>query len=333
VYLKKDKTYIPFNVSNDSYEKDSYALYKAISTGNKIGLKKDIIHIFKKYGFIHLLTPSGIHLSSILFLFKFSVLFELGSLILCFFLISKYQSYFSLERVIMFRISQNLIKISPIKNFSIETYFVMTLVLSFIFGHYTESHMSYIYSAIFWGTIIIFRKNKFKLILYLNISLFFISSLNSQETSPLSILINPIITGIISAVFPALFINQIIPKLISPDFLINYFFKFFIKLIKLLNSIDPFPLIYIGTFLILIFIICIYLRRFKLGILLLCLNTTGISKSKHTNLSNSIINLGDKTEIIYQKKNWIHFIDQKCKIEEFDIFCKKKPSKLGGPIF
>jgi hypothetical protein len=193
--------------------------------------------------------------------------------------------------------------------------------------------MSFIYSALFWGTIMIFKDNKIKLLLYLNISLFFISSLNGQEASPLSIFINPLITGVISSFFPILFINQFTSHFINSDLLINYFFKLFISLIRLINELDPFPLIYIGTTTLVIFTICLYFKKNKLAIFLLCFNMTGIQKPIHGAKSPLIVNLGDKTEIVFLKKNWIHFIDQKCKIENMRIFCKKKPSRFGGPVF
>jgi len=193
--------------------------------------------------------------------------------------------------------------------------------------------MSFIYSALFWGTIMIFKDNKIKLLLYLNISLFFISSLNGQEASPLSIFINPLITGVISSFFPFLFINQFTSHLINSDWLINYFFKLFISLIKFINELDPFPLIYIGTTTLVIFTICLYFKKNKLAIFLLCFNMTGIQNPNLKAKSPLIVNLGDKTEVVYLRKNWIHFIDQKCKIENMRIFCKKKPSRFGGPVF
>lgn len=330
---KENKNFIPFNVDKKKYDAGSYSLYRAITSGNKKTVDRKIINIFKKYGFIHLLTPSGIHLSSIVFLFKFSKLFELLILFFSFLYVSKFQSYFSLERVIIFRIIQSLASISPIRNFNIETYFVLTVIISFLWGHYTESSMSLIYSILFWGTIITFRNNKFKLLIYLNISLFFISSLGSIPTSPLSIVINPFITGLISGVFPVLFLNQLLPSFLSLDYFLNFFFQAFTWLITFINNIDPFPKILIGTTSILLLVTCLHFRKLKVGVLILCLSMTTPMKKEKLKSSKLIVNLGDKSEILYRKNNWIHFIDQKCKFNGSEIFCKKKPSHLGGPVF
>lgn len=325
---KDHSKYISFQINKSNYTPDSFGFYQAVSTGNKNKVKKSIKDIFKRYGLMHLMTPSGIHLSSVLILFKFS---SLLSLILCltlFIYLFPSQTYNSLERVLLFRIIYGF-NISK----NIEYTFLTTLMISILIGHLSMNPLSYIFSLAFWGTVVIYRNSKGKLILHLNFMLYFMSSLFGGDTSILSLIINPLYTSIVSGIFPILLFNNILPASWNLDFIISPTLNILLTSISMIVKVDTLPLLNFTPISLLVFFFLTKLNKFKLATLIVCLSCTSIQNNYSQPHHIEIINLGHPTELLYQKGSYHYFIDQKCKVKEFKILCKKRPSRLGGPIF
>lgn len=330
--FSSQKTYIPFNISKKDFKKKSYYFYRAIITGNKNNLDQKIKSISKRYGFIHILTPSGIHLSSIKFFLLFGSHINLIIIFILFLYLQSKNTYFSLERVLIFSFIHGFFTKICNKKTSIDIVFLMTILSSIFIGHTQKNHLSFTYSFLFWGTIILFRNNPIKLIIYLNISLLFSSSLTGDYISPLSIIINPIITSLTTIIFPVLLINNFLPEILQINFIPSHILNIFLNSIETLKNIDPFPLIRLHITIIFSIHFSFYFKNKKIFLLTLLFMTTSISnKDSKVDKKDFYINLGDKTEIVSKNKKWINFIDQRCYIFHTTVNCKKKPSEYGGP--
>lgn len=328
--IPKKRSYIQIPTHSKFYSKETQQLIKSAITGNKKQLSRKLKNIFSDYGLLHLLTPSGLHLSSLLIIRTSSTFFIL-LYILIFWYLAQHATYNSMERVLIFKIitlvSKRYLKMS------LEIIFIITFWISLLIGHYQNSALSFLFSLYFWGTILIFRHSKISTIIYLNIGLYLVASLTDSYVMPSSLIINPILTFIFSSYFPILLIGT----LSQASFLLklnNLFISNFIALLQIISQSDPLPKVSVSLPIILIFILLFQSKRFKLAVLILCLNTNSLNiNSKRINQSQSLINLGPKEELIRRKNNSYIFIDQACLMEETYIFCKKKPSNFGGPAF
>ncbi|MBT4793276.1 MAG: hypothetical protein HON90_17015, partial [Halobacteriovoraceae bacterium] len=320
----KKKNYISENINQSQLEPQNYGFYKAMLTGNKSKVSRKMIHNLRKYGLLHLLTPSGLHLSSLLIYFKFSAVIQVLILGILLYYLSMFDQYFSMERVIIFSLLSRLIHFFTGKvQQNIEVIFITTILISFLIGHYHKSPLSLIYSSLFWGTIIIYRKNKIKMLLMLNFSLYFSSSLIDQGNSPLSLFINPLFTLIISSCFPVLFLNSILPQTMQFGELINPMINFFLQSLNFVHSVDPFPELKLQTEILLTSLVFLLRQKYHLFIFVLCCSVYNLNPIPNMNQKDLIINLGHPSEVIFYRNNWIHFIDQKCHFNDFKINCKK----------
>lgn len=331
----KAKKFLPFHVSKKSFSPLSYGFYKAIITGTKKNTNKKLINVFKKYGFIHILTPSGIHLSSALIFFRFISVLEFMLIVFLFFYLKSFESYHSMERVLIFRFLFKLFKYLPQKFDQTELCFFLTIILSLALGHFSSNPLSFIYSVLFWGTILIFKDEKLKLFLVLNFTLFFISNLSSANHSPISILINPLMTSIFSSSFPILLLNSFLPEVLQFNTLINFCLDQILGFILLIDKLDPFPVLTFELSTLIIASILMVLNKFKLLALWITFSIFPIANNHadNTRLPSKIINIPHRSEIIKTKGQWIHFVDKKCKFKDIATVCVEKPSRWGGPIF
>jgi len=71
-FKAKTKLAIPHNIDKKNYSKDVFYIYRAMTSGNKRGLNRKLKTVMKNFGLMHILTPSGIHLSSVLSIFRFT---------------------------------------------------------------------------------------------------------------------------------------------------------------------------------------------------------------------------------------------------------------------
>lgn len=326
------KKRLRFNINLTSLSPQSLALYEGMMTGNKEKISKKVTSIFKRYGFMHLLTPSGLHLSSLLVLFKFSSILSFIFIIVFFFSLSHYNAYHSLERVLFFNFLYILINRFLKRKWTIEAIFVLTIIFSILIGHLSQNPLSFCYSLLFWGTIILYKENPIKMLLYLNLALVLISAFMNQAVSPLSILVNPFITTMTTSFFPLLVLNYFLPSFLQFNNCIDFILTQYISFIQLIDRIDIFPSLPSSPLLWICMIAILFSKRSKMLPYLLIFLSLPTQKLERYQFPSTYINLGDSREIMTRKKEWIYFLDRKCKITEMNISCKKRPSNFGGPI-
>lgn len=322
-YQKRE--YLPVRVEKSYYNQQNYAMLSAFISGDKRKVKRSVKAIFRKYGFIHLLTPSGIHLSSILVFAKAPHVFiNLIIFVALFFYISSFKNYYSMERVLIFKIIYGIPK-KYLANKLI--FFFLTMLISIGLGHYSENPLSYVYSFQFWGIIFLYEKSKLKLIFYLFLSQLFLAYLSNTYISPLGIIVNPFVTAIFSPLFPLLIINNYLSSFLQFNSVINWFFEIFHSFIYLIDRIDFFPLIAVSP-MTLIFLIFILKLRNKFLLIFFCFIIQFESRPKISKSVNKVLysplSMGKQKE--FSKRYW-KFADGKCINHQFKLNCKKKPLK------
>ncbi len=326
---KQEKKYLSFRIAKKNYQTQNWYLFRSILTGNKSGLDRRLINTFKKYGVIHILTPSGLHLSSILIFINGILSLQLFLLPLLFYYLNSFESYHAMERVIMFQIAglfQHHLAI--LKN--IEVRFLITIISSFFIGQFTRSPLSLIFSFIFWGTIIIFRDQKLKCVIFLHFTLLFINSLLGQTVNPLSLFLNPLLTFVFTLSFPLLFTGLIFSKLDFLHKIINEILSIQISLIELIDQYNFIPNYSPNLFILLLAILSFQLRWYKGAVLILLLNITTLNTPLTRMAPTKIYNIGHPSELMKVKRNKYYFVDQNCLHYETSFTCKLSSNRFGG---
>ncbi len=180
-------------------------LVHAYIFGNKTKLKKDIKNIHKDLNLQHLMTPSGLHLGSLLFLlglftkrrsWRFLFITFLG------YLVFPYDGLDSFKRMILF----GMFRTNPLWRPNLFLCFILTFSFAFIGGQYIENPLSFSLSFIFLATLLT-GKNKIKTFL----CLFFIQALLSEwfsrEFYPVGTLFGLILSLVSPFVFPLLLLE------------------------------------------------------------------------------------------------------------------------------
>jgi len=225
-----------FNLSHKikkSFEnKKNFYIYRSFLTGRKRGVPKELKQAMARLNLLHLLTPSGLHLSSLFIIFilirrKFSSPWiDRSELILCLGLYLFLPGYYSLRRVSLLR-SLFLINKKFDKKFSNIQVFLVFLIFDISFGTFHHSKLSFAYSVLFLG--IIFLGNKLN---FIKLSLLFFSGqvmmayISNQSISTLSVIFGPLITWIFTLVYPLIFLNLVFIKIFNySEFLVIAFKK------------------------------------------------------------------------------------------------------------
>lgn len=311
-----------------NWPKEERAFYQGSQTGEKAGISRELKKAIKKFGIIHLLTPSGIHLSSILlfiFLFvkkKFRIIVYFILFILFYFL----SGFYSLKRIIYFHLINTFLKNSRLL-------FLFTFLLDIILGGYYLSPLSFIFSFLFWGIIIFHKKSKIDLVMKLFFAQLIISYFFHSEINILALIINPLITSIFSFVFPVLSINFWLLPEFSFDSAILFFFKtlshFLLWSSSTFSFLDFLPS---SLFLALPFIYH-FKPKYALILSLCFISPLNINPPKRS-IESSTLSYSYRSEVLRENFRKIDFYDRKCKRTFMDSFweiqCKKKPSKFGG---
>lgn len=316
----------PLSIEESDFKEQNADIYHALITGNKKHIKKDTLHLFKKYGTIHLLTPSGIHLSSLLIFIRSFPLLEIPILFTLYFYLSGLGAYLSMERVIIYRMLSKISRyISILKNPEIN--FLFVFFLSLLLGHYQKSALSLIYSIAFWGTIILFRDNKIKCLFHLNFILFFLGSLNYQFHSPLALIVNPAITSFMSFCFPILALNSLLPSLIQYNHLADQIISLFLKTHIFIDQINFFPNLLFKTELLFVFYLLILLKRKFLAFFILSFFYQAAEKPFSPINEKKYIRPNINEIFMPKKRDWYDSKNFKCKSRGLNFLCKKKALK------
>lgn len=319
--LNDNKLSKQFYFKKKSISADGLKILNSIVLGDKASLKKSTKDTFKHFGLMHLLTPSGLHLSSALIVFKY---FPRLRYILILTLTSF--SFFtaglwSMKRVLLFS------ALSPSK-LSNQSLLVVTIALSFILGHFHKAPLSFCFSFLFWGAIIFHKKTKLSLITILFLIQLIVSFYFNDQISILTFFINPFLTSAFTLLFPLMCLG----KLFYP---IGLFFESSLlsPLTLLLAKIEVIQILRLShsSIILLIFLIILIKRK---SVLMICLLLTPLNKviiNNHINLPRKIVPLARHEEILLTRKNKIEFIDRYCIRKEGYYLCKKKASHMGGP--
>ncbi len=313
-----------------SWKQIDREFYYSSQTGNKGKIDLKLKSSLKEFGLIHLLTPSGIHLSSLLlfiFLFlkkswhKYIYFLLLG-------LIMPLTGYYSLKRIVIFHI----IKCFKISN---QYAFILTFIIDLIIGGYAKSPLSFAFSFLCWGVIIFSTGSRFKLVYNLFLAQVIISYFSNLPINLLSLIINPIFTSLFSFLFPIMSINFWILPETSFDFVLQFIFKIFRLLIISLSENTNY-LLFIPTSLMLLVPIFHKLSFKNIAIAFLISSSSLGPKMKSLSYSHKkvITPLPSKTERLKVNSTSFDYWDRKCRVNRNTnikrTICKKKPSKNGG---
>lgn len=271
-------------------------------------------------GLSHLFTPSGLHLSSVLILFRSMRKLRMLCCILLLLTILPMGSYHSMERVLIFTLVNFKVR-------SISKSFILTFLISYLMAHYQNNPLSFSFSLLFWGTILIFRHNPVKVLCFLQVSFLLTSITLRQEVHFLFVLINPVTSFIFSSLFPFFFFNSLLPS--SLQFNLHFFFEEFLLLITNLNE-DFLFLSHIPSFIApLVMLSLLYRNKVAVFALLLCpINLK--EPRQNQDIPHKIINLPSKEEMIKIKKSRVYFLDRSCDFKVGDFRCKFNDSQYGG---
>lgn len=204
---------LPHSVKKSFSNKKNFYLYRSFITGQKRGVSQKTKSFFNEFNLIHLMTPSGLHFSSLIFLlaylrrkFKNRLLFYTETT-LCLLIYFFLPGYLSLRRVAFLRslfLLNNEFKFKLPK----EHLFLVFFILDFFFGTFKESTLSFAYSILFLAIIFLTKRiSFFKLIPLFFIGQLVISAPVDKAINISTLLISPFITWGFSLIYPLIFSN------------------------------------------------------------------------------------------------------------------------------
>lgn len=263
---------------NNSQEKIDCKTIKPILCayflGNKLGLSRKVIKAHREMNLLHLMTPSGLHLSSLLLLiglcskisqrfFKKKIFLledKRYSLFLLAFLTYPLDGIDSFKRMILFA----LLRLFPYFRVSQKSAFFLTFLICAGMGQLENNPLSFSFSFLFLG-ILLFSQNKLFLFINLLLAQAFISEWMENPFSPTT----AIIGLILSSLSPILFIG-FLPELIFPDLPFSSWWLSFLENIHTALRL-PFPFIFLSS--IPIFYFALRRKPLRLAICLVFLLT------------------------------------------------------------
>jgi hypothetical protein len=318
-----------FQVRKSPKLNQAEAFMQAAQTGNKASFNYHNKNLLKRFGLLHLLTPSGLHLSSILGLMliflprKFHIVVFVVTL--AFFINNP--ALYSLKRVLYFQIIRYFCKSSKLS-------FLMAFFVDYITGGFYKSVLSYAYSFLFWGVIIFSPKNYWILCKNLFIAQLVAINFNQDSINFFTLIINPVFTSLYSTLFPLMSLNY---WLLDIAILKDAIIKFHHMLLELLWYLDQqlkiFELRPHFVFFALPFLSGLKIHYYLILLVIpFELNKTSLHKP---GLAKVFYPLKSNDEMMSSDSKKIHFVGLNCrkKFKEnyWDFYCKKKPSKNGGP--
>jgi hypothetical protein len=179
---------------------DLLELWESILTGRSAPLSRFMKERYQKLGLNHLFTPSGFHLSAVLFPFlkflknsrqKLVILLLIG--IGLFFL----PGLGALKRMLIIKTNQNLL--------GLHLGFILAMVLDIFFGTFQNSTLSFSYSFLFLGIIYSGLKG-LSLIIWFFIGQVTIAYFQGNDISLLLLLFSPVLNFGFALLMPMLFL-------------------------------------------------------------------------------------------------------------------------------
>jgi competence protein ComEC len=239
---------------------------------------------------LHLFSPSGLHVSSILFIFlwmirkKWKYAYFFWSLfITIFFSISlSLPGYYPLKRTLGFHLlslgNEIYLKKKRLKLSSFQI-FIVLMIIDFSVGTFKESNLSFTYSFLFWGIILSGTKFSHRFF-YLGLAQFLVCYFSQTPINPLSILSNLFLSPIFSFLFPLIFFAVMLGYQTITEFLTSVYISI---LDFVADGISIMPVIHVDDLFIYILVFILIYREVKVPkkfFLVLCLISTPLSSTK-----------------------------------------------------
>lgn len=175
-------------------------LWESILTGRSAPVSKIIKDNYKSLGLSHIFTPSGFHLSAVLFpfmkLLKTSKL-QLMALMIIGIGLTLLPGFSALKRMVMIKGSQKI--------WGLQAGFISALIIDILFGTFQENTLSFTYSFLFLG-IIYAGFEGLLLVLMFYLGQMMIAYFQGNDISLLLLLFSPFLNLVFTAVMPVLFL-------------------------------------------------------------------------------------------------------------------------------
>ena len=200
----------------------SQAFSRAVLTGDKSGLGRASKKNFKALNLMHIFTPSGIHYSvlrsSMVFISRFFIVNLIFALYFRFF-----TNLYSIQRIAFIHITKKLL--------DLESAFFLVFILEFLFGNWHSSALSFTYSYLFFGSIIIsYKREKILLYTLLSFSIIFSKYFMDEPLYLLSLVFNFPLTILFTLMLPLFILGHFIS-------IFDFFTTFYIKLCELVYEL------------------------------------------------------------------------------------------------
>ncbi|MFG1556410.1 ComEC/Rec2 family competence protein [Halobacteriovorax sp. FRX-2] len=211
-YARPPKLKLPVKTKASFDNRSEFYFYRSVLTGQKWGLDKELKRKLAHLNLLHLMTPSGLHLSSLFLIFyflrrrypRFSNLVELTLCLGFYFFLP---GYYSFRRVALIRSFFILNKVRE-TNYSKMQIFLFFLTTDFFFGTYRYSPLSFYLSTLFLGLIFSIKEYRiYKMYLLFFVAQLFIAHKFTGVIYPVTIILSPLLTSIFTLIYPILFFN------------------------------------------------------------------------------------------------------------------------------
>lgn len=286
-------------------------LWESMITGRSAPLSRLLKEKYKLLGLNHLFTPSGFHLSAVLFPFLKMIKTKYHLIVL---LILGAGLFFmpgltALKRMLTIKTHQEV--------FGMHTGFCLALVADMLFGSFQQGALSFTYSFLFIGIIYSGLKG-FSLIIWFFIAQIILAYSQNADISPLILLASPVLNLCFGILMPLLFV------LAFP--LWNWQLFTGIQLIKGLQYLVSFfshlslqlPLIEIH-FMIVLTVGFLVFRKYQLALISFILISGSLNLDRESipsMPSKEFVPRGEVVETFYREKDVVvYFRDGKCRMK------------------
>ncbi|POB12732.1 hypothetical protein C0Z22_12675 [Halobacteriovorax sp. DA5] len=211
-YNRPPKIKLPIKTKAAFHKKSEFYFYRSVLTGQKWGLDKEFRRKLSHLNLLHLMTPSGLHLSSLFLIFyllrrKYPKVSNFIELVLCLGFYFFLPGYYSFRRVALIR-SFFILNRMRETNYSKLQIFIFFLITDFFFGTYRYSPLSFYLSTLFLALIFSIKEFRlYKMYLLFFVAQLFIAHKFTGIIYPATIVLSPLLTSIFTLIYPILFLN------------------------------------------------------------------------------------------------------------------------------
>lgn len=287
-------------------------LWESILTGRSAPLPRIMKERYETLGLNHIFTPSGFHLSAVLFPFMKLIPkhnFQLIFLLMVGAALFTLPGLMALKRMVLIKSSQKLM--------GIKIGFISGLLMDIFFGSFQTGALSFTYSMLFLG-IVYSGIEGISLILWFFIGQVILAYFQGSDISLLILLFSPLINFSFAFLMPLLLILAI-PlwdwQLHSGIFILKVL-QWGVNLFAEISASVAMLEVHTG---ILLLILLLVLRRWKVFLicLLLTSNNLNLDRASTPSLpSKEFVPKGDILKTLYREKDVVVYLrDGKCKLK------------------